>query len=40
MATKTAEKKATSRELTKMQWKLKEAKQNWVAYLIDRKSVV
>ena len=34
MATKTAEKKATSRELTKMQWKLKEAKQNWVAYLM------
>lgn len=34
MATKTAEKKATSRELTKMQWTLKEAKQNWVAYLM------
>jgi multiple sugar transport system permease protein len=34
MATKTAEKKATSRELTKAQWKLKEAKQNWVAYVM------
>lgn len=34
MATKKAEKQATSRELTKMQWKLKEAKQNWVAYLM------
>ncbi len=34
MATKTAEKQATSRELTKAQWKWKEAKQNWVAYVM------
>ena len=38
MATKTAmakaEKPAASRELTKAQWKWKEAKQNWVAYVM------
>ncbi len=34
MATKTAEKQAASRELTKTQWKLKEIRQNWVAYLM------
>ena len=34
MATKKAEKQATSRELTKAQWKLKEMKQNWIAYVM------
>lgn len=34
MATKKAEKQATSRELTKTQWKLKEMKQNWIAYVM------
>ena len=34
MATKQATKQASSRELTKMQWKLKEIRQNWVAYLM------
>ena len=33
MATK-AKKQAASRELTKTQWKLKEIRQNWVAYLM------
>ncbi len=32
MAIKNAEKQASSRELTKFQWKLKEIRQNWVAY--------
>ncbi len=31
---KAATKQATSRELTKTQWKLKEIRQNWVAYLM------
>ncbi len=34
MATKKAEKQAASRELTKTQWKLKEIRQNWVAYVM------
>ena len=34
MATKQATKQAASRELTKTQWKLKEIRQNWVAYLM------
>ena len=34
MATKQASKQAASRELTKTQWKLKEIRQNWVAYLM------
>lgn len=34
MATKKAEKQAASRELTKTQWKLKEIRQNWVAYFM------
>lgn len=34
MATKKATKQAASRELTKTQWKLKEIRQNWVAYLM------
>ena len=34
MATKKASKQAASRELTKTQWKLKEIRQNWVAYLM------
>ncbi len=34
MATKKAAKQAASRELTKTQWKLKEMRQNWVAYLM------
>ena len=34
MATKKASKQAASRELTKAQWKLKEIRQNWVAYLM------
>ena len=34
MATKKASKQAASRELTKMQWKLMEIRQNWVAYLM------
>ena len=34
MATKQATKQAASRELTKAQWKLKEIRQNWVAYLM------
>ena len=34
MATKKATKQAASRELTKTQWKLKEIRQNWVAYLV------
>ena len=34
MATKQASKQAASRELTKAQWKLKEIRQNWVAYLM------
>ncbi|MBQ1982265.1 MAG: sugar ABC transporter permease, partial [Clostridia bacterium] len=34
MATKKAEKQATSRELTRVQWKLKEIRENWVAYLM------
>ena len=34
MAIKKAEKQAASRELTKAQWKLKEIRQNWVAYLM------
>ena len=34
MATKKAEKQATSRELTKAQWNLKEMKQNWIAYVM------
>ena len=34
MATKKASKQAASRELTMAQWKLKEIRQNWVAYLM------
>ena len=34
MAKKQATKQAASRELTKAQWKLKEIRQNWVAYLM------
>ncbi len=34
MATKQASKQAASRELTKTQWKLKEIRQNWVAYFM------
>ena len=34
MATKKASKQAASRELTMFQWKLKEIRQNWVAYLM------
>jgi multiple sugar transport system permease protein len=34
MATKKASKQASSRELTMFQWKLKEIRQNWVAYLM------
>ncbi|MCQ2428747.1 MAG: sugar ABC transporter permease [Clostridia bacterium] len=34
MAKNVAEKQASSRELTKAQWKLKEMKQNWVAYVM------
>ena len=34
MATKKASKQAASRELTKTQWKLKEIRQNWVAYIM------
>ena len=34
MATKQATKQAASRELTKAQWKLKEIRQNWVAYFM------
>ncbi len=34
MAIKNAQKQATSRELTKFQWKMKEIRQNWVAYLM------
>ncbi|MBR5124395.1 MAG: sugar ABC transporter permease [Clostridia bacterium] len=34
MATNKASKQAASRELTKTQWKLKEIRQNWVAYLM------
>ncbi len=34
MAIKNAEKRAASKELTKAQWKLKEIRQNWVAYLM------
>ncbi len=34
MATKKASKQAASRELTAFQWKLKEIRQNWVAYLM------
>ena len=34
MATKKAAKKAASRELTKTQWKLKEMRQNWIAYVM------
>ena len=34
MAMKKAEKQAASREPTKLQWKLKEMRQNWVAYLM------
>ena len=33
-ATAKAEKPAATRELTKAQWKWKEAKQNWVAYVM------
>ena len=34
MATKKASKQASTRELTMFQWKLKEIRQNWVAYLM------
>ena len=34
MATKKASKQASSRELSMFQWKLKEIRQNWVAYLM------
>ena len=34
MATKKASKQAASRELTMFQWKLKEIRQNWVAYVM------
>ena len=34
MATKKASKQAASRELTMFQWKLREIRQNWVAYLM------
>ena len=34
MATKKASKQASSRELTMFQWKLKEIRQNWIAYLM------
>ena len=34
MGTKKASKQAASREMTKAQWKLKEIRQNWVAYLM------
>jgi multiple sugar transport system permease protein len=34
MATKKASKQASSRELTMFEWKLKEIRQNWVAYLM------
>ena len=34
MATKKASKQASSRELTMFQWRLKEIRQNWVAYLM------
>ena len=34
MATKKASKQAASRELTMFEWKLKEIRQNWVAYLM------
>ncbi len=34
MAIKNAQKQAASRELTKTQWKLKEIRTNWVAYLM------
>ena len=34
MATKKASKQAASRELTMFQWKLKEIRQNWVAYIM------
>ena len=34
MATKKASKQASTRELTMFQWKLKEIRQNWIAYLM------
>ena len=34
MATKKASKQASSRELTMFEWKLKEIRQNWIAYLM------
>ena len=34
MATKKASKQAASRELTMFEWKLREIRQNWVAYLM------
>jgi hypothetical protein len=34
MATKKASKQAASREMSMFQWKLREIRQNWVAYLM------
>ena len=40
MATKKASKQASSRELTMFEWKLREIRQNWVAYLMIAPSMI